>query len=65
MADKVESSDDEYFDAKEDDPNHLSAVPDIPLSPSISVSAFEGDPPEIQEDRDVQESNNIESTLVF
>ena len=47
-------SDEEYFDATDTiDANTY-------VSPSISISTIEGDPPEIEEDKDFNEVDNSE-----
>ena len=57
----LESSD-EYFDATDASLPVLSAESTLPLiSPSISISVIEGDPPEIEEDKDFHESADFES----
>jgi hypothetical protein len=52
-----DSDDDEYFDAtdKTENPSYLS--------PSISITTIEGDPPEIEEDKDFYEINDCEGNL--
>lgn len=73
-----ESSDDEYFDASEatsaitdlPEMNHLSLAPASPkvVSPSISnisISALEGDPPEIEEDKDFHEKDDFEGIVLI
>ena len=61
----VDSSDDEYFDADDQiSPKEVSTasagallVP--PTSRSISVTSFEGDPPDVEEDRDFYETEDL------
>lgn len=62
------SSGDEYFDAMEETEDTLSVPVDgskAIISPSVSVSTMEGDPPEIEEDRDFHEGDNIESKMSY
>ena len=63
--DRCESDDDdEYFDATD---TTLSVIPTESqsyLSPSISISTMEGDPPEIEEDKDFNEINDCEGMLL-
>lgn len=60
----IESSDDEFYDADEQlSPGHSSiASAGASLAPaacSISAANLEGDPPDIEEDRDFTESEDI------
>ncbi len=52
-------SGDEYYDAADSvlAVDHL-CLDHLCLSPSISVSALEGDPPEIEEDKDHNDGDN-------
>lgn len=58
-------SDEEYFDAT-DTSSHVPAVLHVPadehsyISPSISISTFEGDPPEVEEDKDFNDTDDCE-----
>lgn len=52
----VNDSDDEYFDAHD-------APDDQYISPSISISTIEGDPPEIEEDKDYYEVDDTEGII--
>ena len=55
-------SDDEFFDANNEMPSGLSVEQQDAevISPSISIISFEGDPPEIEEDKDYHEINSGE-----
>lgn len=56
-------SDDEYFDAI----GESSSIPEENsslISPSISICTMEGDPPEVEEDKDFFEKDDIEGTYV-
>ncbi len=64
-ADQADASDDEFFDATDEAIPGLSSEQLEVISPSISVLSFEGDPPEIEEDRDFREINSVEGKRVW
>jgi len=63
-ANEDRQGDDEFFDAQDEVPEMLSSDQQPhqleAISPSISVLSFEGDPLEIEEDRDFRELNDVE-----
>ena len=56
-------SDEEYFDATDEVSPALLNDDHQLLSPSISVSTMEGDPPEIEEDKDFYEADDFEGNF--
>ena len=67
----VEGSDDEYFDADDQLSSRFlsvaSAVPGAPLAPtsrSISVTTIEGDPSDVEEDKDFYETEDLGGELI-
>ncbi len=59
----MDSSDDEYFDSTDSTvPKMNNSLAVTNVSPSISVSTIEGDPPEIEEDKDFNEIDNVQGT---
>ncbi len=64
-ASRESSVSDEYFDATDEMPTGTaeqngSTPSHTIMSPSISVVTLEGDPPEIEEDKDYHEINNVD-----
>ena len=60
----VDCSDDEFFDADDQlSPQYLSTAsagaPLGPTSRSISVTTIEGDPPDVEEDKDFYETEDL------
>ena len=59
--------DDEYFDANDEVEESKTSSLEVPaenghvLSPSISVVTMEGDPAEIEEDKDFKEKDDVSS----
>ena len=61
MGDEKDSGEEEYFDATDE---VSPALLNNDLSPSISVSTMEGDPPEIEEDKDYYEADDFEGNCL-
>ena len=62
----MDLSDEEFFDANDEVPSQLTADQCLEvMSPSISIITFEGDPPEIEEDQDYHEINNVEGMWIL
>ena len=62
----MDFSDEEFFDANDEVPSELTTDQCLEvMSPSISIITFEGDPPEIEEDKDYHEINNVEGMWIL
>lgn len=56
----LENSDDEYFDAEDEVAVPTSRDEEPVISPAISIITMEGDPPEIEEDKDFRDNADLQ-----
>ena len=64
MEAEKDSDEEEYFDATDEVLPALLNDDHQLLSPSISISTMEGDPPEIEEDKDYHEADDFEGNCL-